>query len=94
MVGTKIGVYTITHLLGEGGMGTVYEAVHEQLGKRVAIKILHPEMARNSEGLTRFFNEARAVNLIEHPGIVQIFEFGQLPNGSAYLVMSTCMGRR
>ena len=92
MVGTKIGVYTITHLLGEGGMGTVYEAVHEQLGKRVAIKILHPEMARNSEGLTRFFNEARAVNLIEHPGIVQIFEFGQLPNGSAYLVMEHLHG--
>ncbi len=92
MVGTQIGVYKITHLLGEGGMGTVYEAVHEQLGKRVAIKVLRNDMARNSEGLTRFFNEARAVNLIEHPGLVQIFEFGELPSGSAYLVMEHLQG--
>lgn len=92
MVGTQIGVYKITHLLGEGGMGTVYEAVHEQLGKRVAIKILNSEIARNTEGLTRFFNEARAVNLIEHPGLVQIFEFGELPSGSAYLVMERLHG--
>ena len=59
MVGTQIGVYKITHLLGEGGMGTVYEAVHEHLGKRVAIKVLRSDMARNSEGLTRFFNGRR-----------------------------------
>ena len=80
MVGTHIGVYKITHLLGEGGMGTVYEAVHEQLGKRVAIKVLRSDMARNSEGLTRFFNEARAVNLIEHPGLVA----GEIHTGGAF----------
>jgi len=53
-------------------MGAVYEALHEQLGRRVAIKVLHWQHARSQEVLARFFNEARAVNLINHPGLVQI----------------------
>ena len=85
MVGTQIGVYKITHLLGEGGMGTVQRGGARALGKRVAIKILKPgNRPAIREGLT-LFNEARAVNLIEHPGLSQIFEFGELPSGSAIL---------
>lgn len=68
-------------------MGTVYESVHGGIGRRVAIKVLHPEYARNPEIIKRFFNEARAVNVVSHPGLVQISECDQTEDGTAYLVM-------
>ena len=73
-------------------MGAVYEAVQQPIGRRVAIKVLHPEYAHDREVLKRFFNEARAANLISHPSIVQVSDYGQLPNGSAYLVMEFLNG--
>lgn len=79
--------------LGEGGMGAVYEAVHETIGRRVAIKLLLSVFAKDAEFTSRFFNEARAVNVVEHPGLVQISDFGQLPDGSAYLVMELLVGQ-
>jgi serine/threonine protein kinase len=91
-VPTTIGVYHVVRQLGEGGMGAVYEAVHSTIGRRVAIKVLHPEFARNEEVTTRFFNEARAVNLVEHPGIVQISDYGQMPDGLAFIVMEYLKG--
>jgi serine/threonine-protein kinase len=60
--GSQIGPYQVIRLLGEGGMGAVFEAVHQAIGRKVAIKVLHPEFAHNKELTTRFFNEARAVN--------------------------------
>lgn len=93
MVGKHIGNFEITTLLGSGGMGSVYAATDQQLGRRVAIKVLHAECARNPELVTRFFNEARAVNIIEHPGIVQISEFSTLADGSPYLVMEHLKGQ-
>lgn len=92
MVGTRIGAYSIVRELGAGGMGTVYEALHVQLGRRVALKVLKAEVASSPEMLTRFFNEARAVNHVEHPGLVQISDFGSLPDGSPYLVMELLRG--
>jgi serine/threonine protein kinase len=92
LVGTIIGHYKLTRQLGQGGMGTVFEAVHDQLGRRVAIKVMKPEYASDPEALQRLFNEARAVNVIEHPGLVQISEFGQTPDGSAYLIMELLRG--
>ena len=65
----------------------MYLAVDESLGRQVALKVLRPDFARSPEAVQRLFNEARAVNLIVHPGLVQISEFGQMPDGSAYLVM-------
>ncbi len=57
----------------KGGMGVVYEAVHEPHGRRTAaIKVLHPEFSQNAQIIARFFNEARAVNMIQHPGLVSI----------------------
>mgnify|MGYP002140519901 CR=1 FL=1 len=79
-------------MLGKGGMGTVFEAVHEAIERRVAIKILHPEYARTSEFAARFFNEARAVNKIDHPGLVQVNDYGQTPDGTAYIVMEYLRG--
>ncbi len=73
-------------------MGEVYEAVDDKLGRHVAIKILLPRYAEDPEIIARFFNEARAVNLIGHPGLVQVFEFGELPTGGAFMVMEFIPG--
>jgi len=74
-------------------MGVVYEAIDEQIGRRVAIKRLHGEYSRQSDILQRFFNEARAVNLIAHPGIVQVSELATDAAGLAYLVMEYLAGQ-
>jgi serine/threonine-protein kinase len=79
-------------MLGKGGMGAVYEAIQEPIERRVAIKILHGRYAQEPEIAMRFLNEARAVNIVEHPGIVQISDYGQLPSGVAYLVMEYLKG--
>ena len=92
LVGTQIGPYQLTRVIGEGGMGSVFEAVHKALGRRVAIKVMKAVYAADPESLARLFNEARAVNLIDHPGLVQISEFGELPDGCAYLVMELLRG--
>jgi serine/threonine protein kinase len=73
-------------------MGAVYEAIQEPIERRVAIKILHGRYAQEPEIAQRFLNEARAVNIVEHPGIVQISDYGQLPSGVAYLVMEYLKG--
>ena len=79
-------------MLGEGGMAFVYEAIHEDLHRRTAIKMLRPEYANQHPISTRFLNEAKAVNLIAHQNIVEIYNFGDNPDGSAYLVMEYLAG--
>ncbi len=93
MVGERIGSYAIKRVIGEGGMGFVYEAVQEPIGRRVAIKVLHSEFAHKEDVIKRFFNEARAVNLITHPSIVQISDYGVIADGTAYLVMELLEGQ-
>lgn len=88
----KIGTYRIVRLIGEGGMGRVYEGIHEQIGQRAAIKVLHAQYAHNGEAYTRFLNEARAVNIVQHPGVVNIFGFGQTEDGSPYIIMEYLEG--
>ncbi len=90
--GCCIGPYRIVRLLGKGGMGAVYEAVNDSIERRVAIKILHAQYARSPEVTVRFFNEARAVNRIEHPSLVQISDYAQLPDSTAYIVMEFLKG--
>ncbi len=92
MIGTRIGKYRLVRTLGEGGMGVVYEAVREDIEVRAAIKVLRPEYANNAELAGRFFNEARAANLIAHPGIVKVFDYGHEPGGVAYLAMELLEG--
>ncbi len=87
MVDQKIGRYKILRLIGKGGMGVVYEAADEEIHRRAAIKVLHAQYSANAEMAARFLNEARAVNIIQHPSLVSAFEFGKLPDGSAYMVM-------
>jgi serine/threonine-protein kinase len=90
--GSQIGAYRVLHRIGEGGMGSVWLAEHSMLGRRAAIKVLHPEFSSRPEIVTRFFNEARAATAIPDPGIVQIFDFGNHTDGSAYIVMELLDG--
>jgi len=92
MMPERIGPYRIVRLLGKGGMGAVYEGIHEAIERRVAIKVLHAELGRRADLSTRFINEARAVNRIDHPGLVQVSDYGQLPDGTAYIVMEFLKG--
>ena len=71
---TKIGHYTVVRLLGAGGMGQVFEAVHDQMKRRAAIKILHKRFANNRQIAARFLTEARATSMVAHPSLVQIYE--------------------
>ena len=89
--GTIIGRYRLVRSLGEGGMGSVYEAVHVDLGKRVAMKILRPEVARVAESRARFLREGRTAASIHHAHVVEVFDVGQ-EGGSLYLVMEYLEG--
>jgi eukaryotic-like serine/threonine-protein kinase len=91
--GQQIASYRVDRLLGRGGMGAVYAATHTGIARQVAIKVLHAEHAEDPEYTRRFLNEARAVNLIQHPNIVDIYDVGELPDGSAYLVMEYLQGQ-
>src|SRR5215470_1280095 len=90
--GTQIGAYRVLRQIGEGGMGSVWLAEHIALGRLAALKMLHPEFSNRPAIVTRFFNEARAATAIDDPGIVQIFDFGQHVDGSAYIVMELLEG--
>lgn len=86
-IGQMIGNYKVARLIGRGGMGHVFEAIHLNIGRRAAIKVLTPELSLDSQVATRFLNEARAANLVRHPGLVEIFEFGTLADGTAFIIM-------
>ncbi len=90
--GRKIGEYEIIARVGVGGMGVVYEGRQPLIGKRVAVKVLLPSLSNEKELVERFLAEARAVNEIRHRGIVDIFSFGQLPEGAHYFVMEFLEG--
>lgn len=93
-IGSKIGPYKILRKLGEGGMGVVFEGIHEKISRRVAIKVLHPEFARDREISNRFLNEARAVNLVGHPSLVEVSDYGNSEDGQAYIIMEYLDGIR
>ncbi|MBL8914001.1 MAG: protein kinase [Archangium sp.] len=93
LAGTMVGEYEVLRELGVGGMGVVYEGKQPIIGKRVAVKVLLPSLSGDPELVERFISEARAVNAIGHRGIVDIFSFGQLPDGTHYFVMEYLEGR-
>ena len=93
LIGSALGNYRIVEQLGQGGMGEVYVGRHEKLGHRVAVKVLRLEMSRNADMVRRFFNEAQATTAIRSPGIIQIFDFGNAPDGRAYFVMELLEGQ-
>ncbi|MES1207051.1 MAG: protein kinase, partial [Pseudomonadota bacterium] len=79
--------YRVIRKIGEGGMGTVYAAEHVEIGKGVAIKILHPAYSTQQDLVERFRREARAASRIGHPNIVDVTDFGSTEDGCAYFVM-------
>jgi hypothetical protein len=91
--GTMVGGYQVTEKIGQGGMGQVYAAAHPLIGKKVAIKILAPQCVAVPDLVRRFIEEARAVNKIGHPHIIDIFSFGQLPDGRHFMVMEYLEGK-
>src|SRR5690349_5728347 len=92
-LGIAIGRYRLIRRLGQGGMGVVYLAEQEALGKRVVVKLLRPELSRDREQVDRFFNEARAAARLAHPGIVDVIDVGtEGPDGQAYFVMEALDG--
>jgi len=85
--------YRIVRLLGEGGMGQVYEAQHLNINKRFAIKMLRPEVIGSAQSLQRFRQEAWAASSIGHENIVEIDDFATLPSGQVYLAMEFLDGQ-
>ncbi len=92
-IGTVIGNHRLVDVLGTGGMGAVYLAEHVYIGTRAAIKILHEQYAAESDAVARLLQEARAAAAIGHGNIVAVSDFGETPDGLAYIVMEYVEGR-
>jgi serine/threonine-protein kinase len=92
-IGTVLdGKYELIRLLGEGGMGSVYEAQHRLIGRRLAVKFLHPQYASSPDVVTRFQREAQAAAQIGHENIIEVTDMGTSPDQSPYLVMEFLEG--
>jgi serine/threonine-protein kinase len=87
------GKYRVEQVLGAGGMGYVVAAMHEQLGQRVAVKLLVPELCENEDSVMRFLREARAAVKIHSEHVARVIDVGELTNGSPYMVMEFLNGR-
>jgi len=94
LVGTVLeGAYRITRLVGEGGMGAVYEAVQLRLNKRVAIKLMSRDLAANREALARFHREAEITSHLGHPHLVTVIDFGTAESGEPTWSWSISKGK-
>jgi serine/threonine protein kinase len=93
-IGTVVaGKYAVVRLIGDGGMGSVYEARHETLSRRFAIKFMRPEYAARPDIQHRFENEAKLAGSLEHPNLAAVTDFGRSSDGAPYLVMEYLEGR-
>jgi serine/threonine protein kinase/HEAT repeat protein len=91
-VGRELCGYILHEKLAEGGMGMVYVGEHAKIGRKGAIKILKPEYCQSEEVAQRFYQEARAVNAIQHEHIVDVYDFGRDPDGRVFFVMELLQG--
>ena len=92
LIGRQIGNYTVKELLGKGGMGSVYLAEHPRIGREVAVKVLSGSLFDRPGATQRFETEARVISKMEHPNIVNLFDFGTLEDGRPYYVMERLRG--
>ena len=90
---TLPGGYVILDLVGVGGMGRVYRAEQTNLGRTVAIKIIHPHLVGEENAAARFITEARAASRLNHPNSVAVIDFGKTEDGQLYLVMEFLRGK-
>jgi tRNA A-37 threonylcarbamoyl transferase component Bud32 len=90
--GAKAGPWVVERELGRGGMGAVYAVVHEEIGKRAALKVVHKQLLTPGFNVERILLEAKVVNQVGHPNIVDIFETGTLEDGRPYIVMERLEG--
>ena len=91
--GALAGDYVITHFIARGGCGSVYRARHRSLDRDAAVKVLHASLAAQPKMVTRFKREVQVIGLLEHPGIVEVYEVGSLPDGRPYYAMEYLEGR-
>jgi eukaryotic-like serine/threonine-protein kinase len=93
LIGTRIdGRYDVVSVLGEGGMGRIYEVRHAALARPFAMKVLRPELAQDADLAARFILEAKATASVKHPNVVQITDFGHMPDGVPFFVMELLVG--
>jgi serine/threonine-protein kinase len=90
--GDRLGAFRLLNKLGSGGMGEVFLAEHEELGRRVALKVLNAEHLRNPRMHERFAREARLANRVRHPNVVEVTELFWLPDGRPYMAMEYVAG--
>jgi len=91
-VGTTVGAYRLERIVGEGGMGVVYEGRHETLDTQVAVKLLHPHFLRDAEVVRRFVREAKSAAKIRHPNVVRVFDLLATSDGGQAIVMDFLEG--
>ncbi len=87
------GQFQILQKIGSGGMGAVYKAAQPAMNRMVAVKILHPKLTNRKDLVSRFRREARAMSHLEHPNTVKVLLFGELDDGSLYIVMEYLEGQ-
>jgi eukaryotic-like serine/threonine-protein kinase len=94
LIGMKLGEFLVEEQVAAGGMGIVYRGQHPLIGRKVAIKVLRPSFAADPEAMSRFLKEARAIAAIQHPGVIDIMGFGEVPqpDGRQYMVMEFLEG--
>ncbi|MBT8492306.1 MAG: serine/threonine protein kinase, partial [Deltaproteobacteria bacterium] len=92
-LGETLGSYRLLSIIGRGGMGCVYEAVHTKLGRKVALKVLNTEYARRKDAVARFIQEAQAVNQIRHRNIVDITDLVETEDGNIFIIMELLEGQ-
>lgn len=87
------GQFQILQKIGSGGMGSVYKALQPAMNRLVAVKILHPKLANRKDLVSRFRREARAMSHLTHPNTVKVYVYGELDDGSLYIVMEFLEGK-
>src|SRR3989475_1777654 len=93
MTGQLLGHYRVLEKIGSGGMGEVYRATDDRLGRDVAIKVLPASLSTDSDRLRRFEQEARAAAALNYPNILAVYHLGAAPDGSPYIVSELLEGQ-
>lgn len=92
LIGRLVHGYQVTRVIGSGGMGIVYEAIHPVVGQRAALKCLIGEHATDTDAIARFIDEARAASAVQHPNLVKIYNCGRLEDGTHFILMEFLAG--